>query len=67
MLTSSQYDRLRERQPELADVVDSDRALAGMRRTNVVDLSTVRLRRERVRAAAARWGHQLRGDGANKG
>lgn len=61
-LSEPAYARLRERQPELADVVDSDRAMDAMRATNVIDLGTVTLRRDRVRAAGARWGHPLRGD-----
>ena len=57
---------LREKHPALAEVVDSDRALTEMRRTNVIDLSSIRLRRDRVALAAATWGHQLRGQGPRR-
>ena len=65
LLTDHQLEVLKGRHRELADVVESDRAIKVMRTTNVIDLKTVQLRRERVKAAEARWGHQLRGDGTN--
>ena len=62
-ISETALERLRERQPELAHVVDVDRALAAQRRKGVIGLDLVRLRRECVHAAKATWGHQLRGNG----
>lgn len=55
--------RLREKHQVLAEVIDSDREVAAQRSFGIIDLDAVRLRRERVRAAEARWGHQFKGSG----
>lgn len=62
-LSDAALERLRDRQPVLADVVDVDRRLAAQRRAGVISLELVQLRRDCVRAAEATWGHQLRGNG----
>lgn len=61
-LTDDQLDALRARHRELAEVVDSDRTLECERQSGVIAMRTIQLRRERIRAAEARWGHQLHGD-----
>lgn len=62
-LSDAAMGRLRHKHQVLAEVIDSDRAVEAMRRTNVIDLGIVLTRRERVRAAGRCYGHQLRGDG----
>ena len=62
-LSTADEARLREKHPVLAEVIDSDRAIEAMRRTNVIDFDALKLRRDRVRAAGRCYGHQLRGDG----
>ena len=63
ILSDAAMGRLRDKHQVLAEVIESDRAVDAMRRTNVIDLAVVLLRRERVRAAERSYGHQLRGDG----
>lgn len=67
MIEPAAEARLRERQPVLADVIDSDRAIAAMVHAGVVDIEALRLRRERRRAAERSWGFQIRGDGDRHG
>ena len=63
-MNKAEYEKLPQ---DLREIVDSDRQLAEQRRDGVIPIRAIRLRRERVAAANARWGVPLRGDGPARG